>query len=211
MSGPNRRAHRLAVPGYVSGPAAATEPTRRALADVGDAATIVLVEGVSDQIAVEALARAEHRSLASVAVVPIGGAHGVGRFLDRFGPAGEGRRVLGLCDAGEEHVVRRAARARGVDVPWYVCHADLEDELIRAVTPTEVIAVLAADGALRSFRTVQRQSAWRDRPVEHQLRRFLGSGSTRKSRYAQALATRAVELGRVPAPLRDLLDVADGC
>ncbi|MCB9394594.1 MAG: ATP-dependent endonuclease [Acidimicrobiaceae bacterium] len=177
---------------------------------MGDAATIVLVEGVSDQIAVEALARAEERTLASVAVVPIGGAHGVGRFLDRFGPSGEGRRVLGLCDAGEEHVVRRAGQVRGVEVPWFVCHADLEDELIRAVTPTEVIAVLAADGTLRSFRTVQRQPAWSDRPVEQQLRRFLGSGSTRKSRYAHALVVRAVELGRVPAPLADLLDAADG-
>ncbi|MEZ5247802.1 MAG: hypothetical protein R2713_00860 [Ilumatobacteraceae bacterium] len=72
MSGRSGTPRPVAVPGYVTGPAAATEATRLALAGVGDAATIVLVEGVSDQIAVEALARAEERTLASVAVVPIG-------------------------------------------------------------------------------------------------------------------------------------------
>jgi hypothetical protein len=38
--------------GYVSGPAAATEATAVALARAGAARAVVLVEGVSDQIAV---------------------------------------------------------------------------------------------------------------------------------------------------------------
>ncbi|MEJ7799684.1 MAG: hypothetical protein WKF60_04140 [Ilumatobacter sp.] len=46
------------VGGYVSGPAAATEPRRLALERVASASGIVLVEGVTDQIAVETLAAA---------------------------------------------------------------------------------------------------------------------------------------------------------
>lgn len=66
-----------AVPdGYVSGPAAATEATTRALAAMGDASSVVPVEGVSDQIALETLARAIGRGLAAEelirAVTPAG-------------------------------------------------------------------------------------------------------------------------------------------
>ncbi len=47
---------RWVLDGYVSGPAAATEATAQALAQVGNATSVILVEGVSDQIAVETLA-----------------------------------------------------------------------------------------------------------------------------------------------------------
>ena len=120
---------------------------------LGEADTVILVEGVSDQIAVEALARAEGRDLVAlrVAVVPTGGAHAIGHFVVRLGPAGAGLRVVALCDAGEAPVVRTAvARAAG-DVPVFVCHADLEDELIRAVTPAGVQDVLGAHGDLGSL------------------------------------------------------------
>ena len=42
--------------GYVTGPAAATEATTMALAGADAARAVVLVEGISDQIAVETLA-----------------------------------------------------------------------------------------------------------------------------------------------------------
>ena len=42
--------------GYVHGPAAATEATAQALAKAAAAAAVVLVEGISDQIAVETFA-----------------------------------------------------------------------------------------------------------------------------------------------------------
>src|SRR6201999_2771251 len=78
--------------GYVSGPAAATEATAVALARAAAARAVVLVEGVSDQIAVETLARRHDRDLAAegIVVVPAGGAHGVTRYLRRFGPEGTG-------------------------------------------------------------------------------------------------------------------------
>ena len=112
MATSGRRAKRVGPTpdGYVSGPAAATEATAEALARLGEPATVILVEGVSDQIALETLARGRGRDLHAVgaAVVPTGGAHAIGQFAVRFGPAGPGLRIIALCDAGEEAVVRRA-------------------------------------------------------------------------------------------------------
>jgi NAD(P)-dependent dehydrogenase (short-subunit alcohol dehydrogenase family) len=172
--------------------------------------TVILVEGVSDQIAIETLARAEGRDVETweTAVVPTGGAQGIGRYAARFGPAGDGLRVVVMCDAGEERVVRRALGRAGDEVPVFVCQLDLEDELIRAVTPDRVLDLLARDDNLGSFRTLQNQPVWRDQPLPSQLRRFFGSGATRKSRYAEQLVLAAVALGRVPAPLRGVLDAS---
>jgi hypothetical protein len=179
----------------------------------------VLVEGISDQIAVETLASLQARDLAKegVAVVPIGGARSVSRFLARFGPAGVGLRVSGLCDAAEErHFCRELARA-GYARPdtrrdleregFFVCDRDLEDELIRAVGPDVIEAILADEGDLASFRTLQKQAAWRDACFVDQLRRFLGAGARRKLRYAN-LFVLALDLDRQPRPLRDLLSRA---
>ena len=57
---------------------------------------------------------------------------------------------------------------------FYVCDPDLEAELIRALGPDAVEAVLEAQKELGSFRTFQRQPAQRERPVEKQLQRFMG-------------------------------------
>jgi hypothetical protein len=173
---------------------------------------VVLVEGISDQCAVEALAERRGRNLAAeaVSVVPIGGAHAIGRFLERFGPRGIDVKVAGLCDAGEEADVRRALESAGFGTEltradmerlgFYVCDADLEDELIRALGASAVVEVIDAHGDLGSFRTMQKQPEWRGRPVEAQLRRFMGSGGRRKIRYARFLVE-ALDLDRVPRPL----------
>ena len=60
--------------------------------------------------------------------------------------------------------------------------------------------VVDAEGELGSFRTLQKQPAWHGRPVEEQLRRFMGSGGSRKIRYARLLVD-ALDLGAVPRPL----------
>lgn len=202
--------------GYVSGSAAATEATTMALARAEAARTVVLVEGVSDQIAVETLAGRRGRDLAAegIAVLPVGGAHGVARYARRFGPAGTGAQLAGLCDAGEAHILQRGLTEAGLGVPgsradlkrlgFFVCAEDLEDELIRAAGPSQVTEVFAAHGDLRAFRTIQRQPAWRGKDETAQLRRFLGAGSQRKLRYARLL-TEAIGLGRMPQPLAALL------
>jgi hypothetical protein len=166
--------------------------------DLSRRRVIVLVEGESDRIAVETLARRRGRDLAGegVAVVPIGGAQAVGRFVSRY----EGDALAGLCDAGEEAVFRRAL---GSNV--FVCVGDLEDELIRALGAGRVEEILESEGDLGAFRTLQKQPEWRGRPVEEQLRRWLGSGARRKLRYA-SLLVEALDLDRVPRPLAGLIE-----
>jgi hypothetical protein len=161
-------------------------------------ATVVLVEGGSDQLAVEALALRSGRDLAAegVLVRPIGGAGNVATVLAGL-PTGT--RVLGLCDAREAVVYRRAG-----SFEFFVCDADLEDELIRALGVEAVLAIVEAEGELRAFRTLQQQPAQVGRGVDQQLRRFFGTRSGRKHRYAPLLVG-ALGDASVPAPLRDLL------
>ena len=209
-----KRAMRRARPAAV--PSGGPQATRRALAELDDARAIVLVEGLSDQIAVETLAARRGRNLEheGVVVVPIGGAQAIGRFLARFGPKGLDTRLAGLCDSGEEEVFRRSLEQAGfgsnltrVDMErlgFHVCVVDLEDELIRALGPAAIEAVLESQGDLGSFRTFQKQLAWRGRTVEAQLRRYLGSADRRKLRYARPLVD-ALDLDRVPRPLDGVL------
>jgi hypothetical protein len=174
--------------------------------------TVLLVEGLSDQGAIEALAERRGRDLAAegISIVPIGGAGNIGRFLDRFGSRGSGRRVAGLYDSGEEGDVRRGLERIGMGsgltrpemehLGFFVCDADLEDELIRALGADAVERVVDSQGELDAFRTFQRQPAWRGRTREEQLRRFLGTHSGRKIRYGRLLVE-ALDLDRVPRPL----------
>ena len=178
--------------------------------------TVVLVEGMSDRRALEALAERRGRDLGSegVAIVPIGGAQAIGRFLERFGPSGLGVRLAGLCDAAEEGHFRRALERAGLGsnlsradmeaLGFYVCVADLEDELIRSLGTDRVLQVVEAERDFASFRTLQKQPAWQGRRVEDQLRRFMGSGGSRKIRYA-SLLVEALAPSQVPRPLAGVL------
>jgi hypothetical protein len=185
--------------------------------EVADATrAVLLVEGISDQRALEALAARRGRNLGAegVSVVAIGGAQAIGRFLDRYGPRGIDIRVAGLCDVGEENDFRRGlerggfgsnlTRAEMESRGFYVCVEDLEDELIRALGIETVEQIADAEGDLRSFRTLQKQAAWQGRPMQEQLRRWLGSGGSRKIRYARLLVD-ALDLDRVPRPLERVL------
>jgi hypothetical protein len=87
---------------------------------------------------------------------------------------------------------------------FYVCVADLEDELIRSLGGAVVEQVIDAQGELGSFRTFQKQPAWRGRTLEEQLRRFLGTHRGRKIESA-ALLVDALDLTRVPRPLDRVL------
>jgi hypothetical protein len=175
----------------------------------------VLVEGTSDLVAIEALAERRGRDLDAerVSLVPMGGAQAIGRFLDVFVP--QGVRVAGLCDAAEEREFQRGLERAGLGVDltrndmerlgFYVCVEDLEDELIRALGAAAVEEVIAAQGDLGPFRTLQKQPAWQGRPTKEQLRRFMGSGGSRKIRYARLLVD-ALEPDQVPRPLDLLLE-----
>jgi hypothetical protein len=181
-----------------------------------DPRAVVLVEGTSDQIALETLAERRGRDLGAdrVAIVPIGGAQAIGGFLERFGPQGLDVRLAGLCDAGEERDFRRGLERAGLGsdltraemeaLGFYVCDIDLEAELIRALGADAVEQIAEAQGDLGAFRTLQKQPAWRGRPREEQLRRWMGSGGRRKIRYARLLVE-ALDLNEMPRPLNLVL------
>jgi hypothetical protein len=166
-------------------------------------------------VAIETLAERRGIDLDAVGIslVPMGGAQAIGRFLDVFVP--QGLRLAGLCDAGEEDDFARGLERAGLGenltrdgmekLGFYVCVEDLEDELIRALGAAAVEQVVETEGDLGSFQTLQKQPEWRDRPAEEQLRRFMGSGGSRKIRYARLLVE-AIDLGEIPRPLSLVLD-----
>jgi hypothetical protein len=145
-----------------------------------------------------------------VAIVPIGGAKTIGSFLDLFGPQGFDVRLAGLCDAGEEGGFQRGLERAGLGsnltradmepLGFYVCVADLEDELIRALGPDRVEQVIEAEGELGSLRVLRKQPAQRGRSRVEHLHRFIGVRSGRKARYARLLVD-ALGPADVPRPL----------
>ncbi|PNG95727.1 hypothetical protein SMF913_11752 [Streptomyces malaysiensis] len=169
--------------------------------------TAVLLEGPSDAAAVGALAERHGRDLAGegVCVLPMGGAMSVGRFARLLGPPGLGLRLTGLCDEAERPFYARGlARVGAAPQGFFVCAADLEDELIRALGVTRVAELVRAEGDVRALETFLRQPAQRGRTAQRQLRRFLGTKKGRKIHYGRVLVA-ALDPGRVPAPLDGLL------
>ena len=137
----------------------------------------------------------------------MGGVTNIRRHLDEYGPHGLDVRVAGLCDVGEERWVRRGLERAGFGsdldraamerLGFFLCHADLEDELIRSLGTDTVVRIVEAEGELRSLRTMQQQPAQQGRPLDAQLRRFMGTRGGRKIHYATAFVD-ALDLGRVP-------------
>ncbi|MET9435538.1 TOPRIM nucleotidyl transferase/hydrolase domain-containing protein [Streptomyces sp. NPDC006551] len=169
--------------------------------------TAVLLEGPSDLAAVEALAARRGRDLAAegVCVVSMGGAMSIGRYAELLGPPGLGLRLAGLCDERERSFYDRGLqRARAPHRDFFVCVADLEDELVRALGTARVEEIVQAEGDLRAWQTFLHQPAQHGRPRQRQLRRFLGTKKGRKIRYGRLLVE-ALDPEQVPAPLDDLL------
>ena len=176
------------------------------------AQAVILVEGWSDQAALEALARRRGRDLVAdgVAILPMGGITNLAKFVQALGPQGAGLRLAGLCDEAEAPAVARQLHRLGVlaaptlsaaaAAGFHVCRADLEDELVRALGAAGVEAVLEREGELVSYRRFQDQPAQRGRDAGAQLRRFLGTRAHRKIRYG-GLLVEALPMDAVPPPL----------
>jgi hypothetical protein len=187
--------------------AAAAGDVVRELAPAVGLRKIVLVEGVSDQAALERLAVRRGRDLDAegVCVVPLGGATSIGRFLDLVGPRGLGVAIAGLCDLAEQGYFERALARSGLGPDsFFVCDPDLEGELIRALGVAAVEAVIDLEGETRAYDIFRQQPAQRHRSDQHRLHRFMGTHSGRKEQYGRALVD-ALDLDRVPQPLDDLL------
>jgi hypothetical protein len=207
------QAHRSATDEQHAGPRPPLVPAAaRELALDATASAVILVEGWSDQAAIDTLARRRAWDLRSegILTLPIGGVTNLGAFIRVLGPSGLDLRLTGLCDAAEEGYVRRILERAGMGTDltrtgleamgFFVCEADLEDELIRALGTTAVEAVLDAQGELDSFRTFQEQPAQRGRSLDAQLRRFMGTRARRKIHYG-SLLTDAIDLAHVPRAL----------
>jgi len=179
--------------------------------------TVVLVEGVTDQLAVNLASRRLGRDLQSdgVSVVPINGAHAIGRYLRELGAEQPETRVSGLYDAGEEEIIRRALeraghgpsldRSRLEEIGFFACAADLEDELIRAAGDATVLRLVDLEGDAQPWRRFRSQQAWHGRPVDQQFRRFIRSVSDRNARYVRAIVE-TIDPSELPRPLRLLIE-----
>jgi hypothetical protein len=165
---------------------------------------VVLVEGVSDRIALETLAGRHGRELAAegVTVVAIGGAQAVARAAATH----RDLRVAGLYDVGEERAVLRGLERAGVAADgFFACDPDLEGELVRALGPERMLALISSRGHLGRFETYRKQPDKRALPLESQLHGWLHNW---KVRYAAPLVE-ALELEQVPRPLADVLAWVD--
>lgn len=192
---------------YEFGPGA----TDRALAaawDAVDAArSVVLVEGVSDQAAIDTAANRLGCDLAGegVLVMPIGGAQALERTMAELQVRAPRLRTAGMCDVGEVEFFRRSLP----DADIAVCTEDLEDELVRAAG-RELLERIADDlGELRALRTLQAQGPWRDATHAAQFHRFIRSRAGRGQRYAVAIL-QALDAERIPPPLRRTVELALG-
>ena len=191
----------------------------QALERVTRAGAAILVEGWSDEAALEAAARGDGTPLArrGVAVVPVGGITNLGPFAQALRAERPDLRLAGLYDASEEGVALRALRRAGaIAVPerdaaaragFFACERDLEDELIRAVGGAAVERLLAQEGELASFRRFQAQREHRGGELHAQLKRFMGTRAGRKAHFGGLLAA-ALPPDRLPAPLRAVLAFA---
>jgi len=175
--------------------------------------SVILVEGLSDRLAVEALAARRGLDLEAerIAVVPIGGAQAIGNVLAEYGPKGLDARLAGLCDAAEEGHFRRALERAGLGVDlgrtdmellgFYVCEKDLEDELVRCLGAAAVERIIEDEGESRRFETFRKQVEKRELSRQQQLHGFMWN---RKIRYAPLLVG-ALDLARVPRPLEGVV------
>lgn len=161
---------------------------------------VLLVEGESDAIAVRALARRLGLDLAAADadVVPMGGVTNLGHHLAALDDA---EVIAVLHDVGETpYVDRTLARAGDLPTRTFACDLDLEDELIRSLGVEGTLDVVTAAGDLGRWRTLTRQPFHRGRPDAQVLRRFIGTTSGRKARYAELLVD-ALDLDRAPSVL----------
>ena len=139
-----------------------------------DAEVVVLVEGESDAAAVATLAARYGIGSARLQPIVAFGVTNFRRILTELAARRPRVRVVGLYDDPEEHVVRHALEAGGLDtrrgrgglehLGFHACVADLEDEFIRAIGVDGVEQLIEREGELPSLRRFQAQPAQQRSP-----------------------------------------------
>ena len=114
------RAHQSTTEEHPPGPRPPLVPaTVRELALDANASAVILVEGWSDQAAIDTLARRLGWDLRTegILTLPIGGVTNLGAFIQVLGASGLGLRLAGLCDVAEEDYARRTLERAGMGTP----------------------------------------------------------------------------------------------
>lgn len=179
------------------------------------ATVVILVEGISDQLALEVLAERLEVNLdrLGVSIVPIDGADTLRTFLRILGPSGLKLQLRGLCDADKEDVWRGVLEEEGfapvedrasmASKGFHVADRDLEDELVAALGEQKVREVIATAGDASALGRFEQQAANAGSAEQDVLRKFVGS-RRRKVKYAPLLAD-VLDLEDVPHVLRGVL------
>jgi len=176
------------------------------------AEAVIFVEGFSDLLALRTFAETLSVSLdsAGVSVISLEGADSLKHYLALMGPNGLGLEVSGLCDLDHEEAWIARLQDVGINVTdraslnaagFEVSNPDLEAELLSGLSEQEVTAVIAADGAERSFeRFAQQPNNVGQATADLQLA-FVKKD---KIRWAPLLAA-SIPANVVPAPIAALL------
>lgn len=167
---------------------------------------VILVEGASDRRALEEVGRVRGYDLAGIPVTVVA-MSGITNLTRHLLAVPHGTRVTGLYDVAERGYVRATLGRLDRMDPFFACDRDLEDELIRALGPDRVLQVIEQVGDLGRWDVLRHQPFHRDRPRVDVLRRFVGTTSGRKLKYAGLLAA-ALDPHEVPAPLVAVLEEA---
>jgi len=173
---------------------------------------VILVEGVSDRILVEAVATHLkcdlHRK--GVTVFSLGGASNFASAIRLFGPTGFDLPLLGLVDEAEASIPAKALNVDPSDLGdhhFEVCRTDLEEEYVRALGVSAVIDLLDASGLFTEKAILKRfEAATADDVDQNDL---LGLLRKKKVEAATALAeTMTLEQATSIVVLKDLVEMA---
>jgi hypothetical protein len=179
------------------------------------AETVILVEGISDLLAIRMLARRSGRDLdgAGATLLSLDGGGGFVHYLALFGPNGLDLRLLGLVDADHEQTWSQALTKAGVPVAArgalnaagvQVCDPDLEGELVVAIGTHRIAELLADEAQTVRYQTWVAQKGLLQDPLERQQAAWIGRSSASKVFWAPVLAENT-PLDNIPAPLCALL------
>ncbi len=174
----------------------------------------ILVEGVSDQYAIDALAarKGRNRDAAGVSIVVMAGGGGIKAYLPLLGPKGLGVKLAGLCDVSDEARWSKALgnngfgkgldRAAMTKVGFFVCDKDLEDVLITALGTAQTLHIIDGQGDKAAFEAFANEPTHSGKSLHDQLHDFIHG---RNVTYA-ALLVDALDLAKVPAPLEGVVN-----
>jgi len=181
------------------------------------ARSVILVEGPSDKLALQAAAEKLSKDLDSrgASIIELDGANTLATFLKLVGKTGFDLPIYALCDADKESLWRSTLQSAGYGTletradleafGFLVADRDLEDELIRALGVARVKAAITNEGDDSAWATFQKQGTQRGLPELEQLRNFIQVRTARKVQYAPVLVD-LLQLHEVPNCLARIIN-----